>query len=278
MRNWKVFHGSFYRLYLCTTVMNVFGYLNIYVIFRLPQNTCKDCVLAPIFEQKHFWGLEILNYLYVHMNTLRHMMSLIVSFNRFTMVFLPFSFEKLWIDWWIYILVIGFLVPFSVNHPVLLGVSTYQYVKDLDVFQTRSTNYVTQMFTNIIILNSAITLINLVLTIATCVRLYTVQMRNRSVIRRTELNLFMMSVATFAVHMLDIIRVTINNILGDHINRSTTMSVILMVVEPYFADAMTLLSPLFLIICSSAVRQQAFQRKQTVSILTNSVNQKTVYN
>ncbi|KAK6042985.1 hypothetical protein COOONC_19510 [Cooperia oncophora] len=93
LKNWSFFRGSFFRLFIASFFINIWTYLNSFVTLRLPQNTCENCTLSGVF-QDFTVGLNIFHTLHFHFAFLQYLMSLVMSFNRMTMILFPFFFEQ----------------------------------------------------------------------------------------------------------------------------------------------------------------------------------------
>ncbi|CAI4224179.1 unnamed protein product [Auanema sp. JU1783] len=251
-RNWKCFQSSFFKIYLYSTFLNLYSFINQFIAFRLPQSTCAKCLLAPFFENRSFWGFQWVTFMYVHSTMLQYNIILITSINRLTMVLYPFSYENIWKKmFWPLALVLPFVPVFS-DYTILTGESYYMFVSHLDTFQMRSTAYADEMFYMLVGYDVAVTVISLIINIVT---LFFLSKHNATEIKKSELNLCLMTAACVVIQILDCTRYVLQIMFGDHESRESAGSVLVMKLEPYMLDAMTLLSPLFLYLFSSKVRK-----------------------
>ncbi|CAB3397260.1 unnamed protein product [Caenorhabditis bovis] len=92
-RNWKELGGSFFQIYIVDFFVNLLTFLNSFVTLRIPQNTCKECLFAPVFDrypesmEDVSIVLNVCHTLHVHMAYVQYLMTFLTALNRFTMIY-----------------------------------------------------------------------------------------------------------------------------------------------------------------------------------------------
>ncbi|CAB3397265.1 unnamed protein product [Caenorhabditis bovis] len=50
-RQWIDYHGSYFKIYIIDFFVNLVTFLNSFITLRIPQATCKECLVASIFDR-----------------------------------------------------------------------------------------------------------------------------------------------------------------------------------------------------------------------------------
>lgn len=79
------------RLVPITCIQNVYTYINSLITLRLPQITCKDCILASIIPNVP--GLNFFGCMHFHLAYVQYLMIFSLIFNRFTAVLSPLKYN-----------------------------------------------------------------------------------------------------------------------------------------------------------------------------------------
>ncbi|CAI4224521.1 unnamed protein product [Auanema sp. JU1783] len=252
-RRWKYFKCSFFRIYLVATAVNLTSICVQFMTYRLPFHTCSHCLLADFFRKKHFFGMEVINFLYVHCSIVQYNICLILSFNRLHSLYYPSSCEKKWRNMFFSLSLLAVCAPLIIDYPLIRGQSFYQFVDKMDMFQTRSTAYSNELFNGVIVYSGVITTINLILNVL--MASYLISKRDRE-IKSSERKLCIMTTILFCLQFFNFVRSILWNIYNDHEQRNSLVNRLLLYMEPIFLDLMVSFPPIILVLCSRIIQRQ----------------------
>ncbi|CAI4223324.1 unnamed protein product [Auanema sp. JU1783] len=252
IRNWKEFKNSFYVLYIVSSFLNMGHYFNQLFIYKMPQYTCFGCVMSHFYKMQTFFGMAFFHFLYTHLILVQYNMILLTSLNRFTMIFFPFSVERIWsTQFTTKCIILAIILPVTADYTLIGGTSKFIYQINLDNFDPRSSAYENSLFTRCAIYMAVITLVALIINVASVTRLV---MYKSNVTKKSEVNLLIMTLCNFFFQLLLTTLVVMGNFADDHNDRHSIISVLYVELEPYLTDCLSLLSPFFLYLSSSKLR------------------------
>ncbi|ULT86100.1 hypothetical protein L3Y34_006050 [Caenorhabditis briggsae] len=95
----KDFSSTFLKLYKMFFVFNNVTFFNSFITVRIPQNTCKDCLMSFLFkwhtvENPSWFPLNFFYFIHFSMAYVQFFLIFLTSLNRFTMIIWSSTYEK----------------------------------------------------------------------------------------------------------------------------------------------------------------------------------------
>ncbi|CAD6198236.1 unnamed protein product [Caenorhabditis auriculariae] len=151
-KNWKQFDTYFFRLYIAQFITNIWTYGNSFITLRLPQNTCQNCYLSEFFlshsknqTEDVILPLDVFYTLHFQFAFIQYSIITINCVNRFTMIFFPSEYQKIWqLATWP-ALFLSIFPWFYLTEEILFSKCYYEYVPTMDCYATK-TSYAINRF------------------------------------------------------------------------------------------------------------------------------------
>uniref|UniRef100_A0A1I7X5D4 Serpentine receptor class gamma n=1 Tax=Heterorhabditis bacteriophora TaxID=37862 RepID=A0A1I7X5D4_HETBA len=187
--------------------------------------------------------------------------------NRCTMIFQPYTYEKIpstlinQIE----------LHYFRFGASLMTHYSYFEYVEAMDCFAIKTTMDVKNIYDALIPFIIVVTLLTAVINVTATLKLFTV---NRTERRKSEINLFIMSLAHFFCQFSVATITVLVRLTVDDTNRESSWAQLGQLILPFGSDFLTLSSPYLLLAFSSKLRNcivQLISKENSANMIIPSV-------
>ncbi|CAI5450676.1 unnamed protein product [Caenorhabditis angaria] len=251
---WKEFSISFFRLYIAFFVFNLLTFLNSFITVRIPQNTCKECFPSTFFKSNsqnatsNYFPLNIFYTIHWSMAFVQYSMIMLISINRFSMIFFMTSYNSKWNKAFPFIIFIVAIFPISQTYPIFLKQAYFDYTESLDCYATKTLADTNPIYNYLLIFMALTTVITALANILAFFRLQFLVEK----IPKGEQNLMFVSLAMFIVQLFAggntmIIKFMINDM-------TSLWAQVAVTLLPFTSDGLTLIHPWILLMFSRKVR------------------------
>ncbi|CAL2042249.1 unnamed protein product [Caenorhabditis brenneri] len=258
LRNWKEFKSAFFYIVIADYLFNLLTWLNSMITLRLPNGTCKDCLMSGIFsalgKDNPYTGGFLFFCYFLHFGNayFQYGMITLMSLNRATSIFFYFINEKIW----------RYLLPISIalvilitvigTRTILSTVPYYTYNEPLDMYTIKSDSNILPAYYNVIYFMAFSVSFSVFLNIISVIRLKTIQSKISAVERNLLLvTIFSSVIQCFAAGNTFILQVDTS--------RTTLLGQAAQLILPFASDFLTISQPYVLIFLSSKVRNGFLQ-------------------
>ncbi|CAB3398331.1 unnamed protein product [Caenorhabditis bovis] len=238
----RQFNGSFFRMFVAGSFMNLWTYLNSFVTIRIPQHTNYNGTFAPIYLKLNQHNTTPCSFLsFCHMMHFQfaytqYMYNFITCLNRVSAILFPMRSEQFWQKYIWAILSFVFIGPFIFTYHLYFNTSYFEY---------NGTFFVT--------LSTYVVLFGVIPNI-----------HCDGNARPLELHLFFMSFCVFIIDMflstLTIANYVCSNVpeIKETLGEDTynALVTIVLVLTPFASDMLTLSHPWLILIFSRGIRER----------------------
>ncbi|CDH92963.1 Serpentine receptor class gamma [Caenorhabditis elegans] len=257
LKNWKDFKSAFFRIVIADYFFNLLTWLNSMITLRIPNGTCKDCVLSNLFaslgKDNQYTSSFLFFCYFLHFGNayFQYFMVTLMSLNRTTSIFFYFVNEKIW----------KFLFPFSIV--LIIGITTfcartilatspyYLYNEVLDMYYIKSDSNILPAYYNILYFMAFSVASSIFLNVIAVIRLKMIQNQISSVERNLLLvTIFSSIIQCFAAANTFILQIDVQ--------RATILGQAAQIMLPFASDFLTISQPYILLFVSSKVRTGFF--------------------
>ncbi|CAL2042248.1 unnamed protein product [Caenorhabditis brenneri] len=261
LRNWKEFKSAFFHIVIADYLFNLLTWLNSMITLRLPNGTCKDCVLSDLFASMNFktnpdytGGILFINY-FLHFGNAYFQYSMIWS------VLFPMS--------------LGIIVFCAVyfTRTILLSSPYFSYNESLDLYSIKADSDILSAYSNVINFMAFSVISSVVLNTLSVIKLK-LMTQNLATIERNLL------FSTIASSVIQCAAAGNTFLLQLDQSRSTMLGQIGQTLLPFFSDFLTISQPYILIFLSSKVRiemiRMYFKKNSKINSLVKSQGKGTI--
>ncbi|CAI2350229.1 unnamed protein product [Caenorhabditis sp. 36 PRJEB53466] len=258
IRSWKDFNSGFFRIVIADYCFNLFTFVNSMVTLRLPNGTCKECLLDNLFSQlgpnnPYTVSFLWINYFFHFGNAyFQYSMVTLMSLNRATSIFFYFINEKIWAFALPISLGIVIFITVFFTRDVLGSVPYFAYYESLDMYSITSNTNILSAYYNVIYFMAFAVSASVLLNVISVIRLKTIQNK----ISTVERNLL---VATIFSSIIQCFAAMNTFILQIDLKKTTIWGQAAQVLLPFSSDFLTIAQPYILIFLSSKVREKFLQ-------------------
>ncbi|CCD83526.2 Serpentine receptor class gamma [Caenorhabditis elegans] len=251
LKNWKDFKSAFFHIVIADYFFNLLTWLNSMITLRLPNGTCKDCVLSNLFaslgKDNQYTSSFLFFCYFLHFGNayFQYFMVTLMAVNRTTSIFFYFVNEKIW----------SILFPLSLGAVILVEVfftrtilSTKPYFvfnEALDMYSIKSDSDILSAYSNVIIFMGFCVICSIVCNFLSIMQLKLMK-KNLSTIER---NLLFSTLASSVIQCA-----AAGNTFLLQFDRNAIYGQIGQLLLPFFSDFLTISQPYILILMSSKVR------------------------
>ncbi|EGT48617.1 hypothetical protein CAEBREN_06853 [Caenorhabditis brenneri] len=245
------------------------------ITLRLPNGTCKDCVLSDLFASMNFktnpdytGGILFINY-FLHFGNayFQYSMVTLMSLNRTTSIFFYFVNEKIWSV--LFPMSLGIIVFCAVyfTRTILLSSPYFSYNESLDLYSIKADSDILSAYSNVINFMAFSVISSVVLNTLSVIKLK-LMTQNLATIERNLL------FSTIASSVIQCAAAGNTFLLQLDQSRSTMLGQIGQTLLPFFSDFLTISQPYILIFLSSKVRiemiRMYFKKNSKINSLVKS--------
>ncbi|CAL2042250.1 unnamed protein product [Caenorhabditis brenneri] len=253
LRNWKEFRSAFFNLVIADYFFNLFTWLNSMISPRLPNGTCKDCILSEFFsalgkDNPYTGGFLYISYFFVLGNGyLQNGMITLMSLNRVTTIVLYFKTNKVWnflLPIYSTVVVLSMIIG---TRSILYSTPYYIYNDALDMYKLYADLKDIPAYSNLIYFIIVSASLSAFFNLVSAIRLKTMKSETSSFERKLYLiTIFSSVIQCFAAGN--------TYILQADPNRVTLFGQTAQLIAPFVSDLLTISQPYVLMIFSSKVR------------------------
>ncbi|EFP07112.1 CRE-SRG-32 protein [Caenorhabditis remanei] len=253
IRRWNEYNTTFFKIFIIEYCFNLITFVNSFITLRAPQNTCKECVFAFLFDRSSNptvdnSPLQYFFTLHYAMAYIQYSMTFLMALNRLSMVVLVNSYEKYWKPALPFFIAVIVIYPMYMTWPIASNNAYYLYTPPMGAYATKSVVDVTDILNNLIYFMLGITILTAVANVLAVIRLGCLPSR----ISGAERNLFTVSFVSAIIQLLALGDTLILRFgVSDAMSVGTQTAKVLM---PFVSDLLTLNHPWTLMYFSTKVR------------------------
>ncbi|EFO98777.1 hypothetical protein CRE_30508 [Caenorhabditis remanei] len=253
LKNWKEFKSAFFHIVIADYLFNLLTWLNSMITLRLPNGTCKTCIMSEIFgalgKDNQYTGgfLYICYFLHFGNAYFQYGMITMMSVNRATSIFFYFINEKIWKILFPILLALVIVVTVFGTRTILATVPYYTFNEALDMYTIKSDSNILPAYYNVIYFMAFSVSLSVFLNVISVIRLKMIQHKISTVERNLLLvTIFSSIIQCFAAGNTFVLQLDPT--------RTTLAGQAAQVILPFASDFLTISQPYVLIFLSSKVR------------------------
>ncbi|CAI5444306.1 unnamed protein product [Caenorhabditis angaria] len=253
---------NYFQIYLFNFFVNTTDYITSLFLSRIASSTCKnDCLFSSWFKNQSVenpgnYPLPTIYTLLINCMFIQYSMIIIISINRFSIIFMFKNIEQIWNT---RILPIIFLIlpffPLIITHPIFTNIAYFQYVQTSDSYLATTLANRDEIFGYVVVFMFFSTIISAILNFVSFCRLKKMQVQNSNAAKNGEKNMLFISFVYFIIQSMALINFILLAIYITPENSDSTRSKIIYQTLDFTYDLITLNAPWTLIIFSQKSRK-----------------------